>query len=250
METVAGIFNSPLEARQAALDLRPVGFENGDISLLLPGSTEAALASVPTEAAEQPGMGRALGSVVGGAVGLAGGAPLGAALASMVLPGIGPVVVIGFAAAALGALGALAGGATGATMEKSMTGGLPKDELFFYEDALKKGKSVVVAIASDEARLASGKAVLISHGAENIDAARDAWWIGLRDAEATQYSGPDKDFADAEALYRRGFEAALDYSVRGKPYDEAVPYLRDLFPDIYAQHNFISGYERGRIYQQ
>jgi outer membrane lipoprotein SlyB len=246
METVAGIFDSPLEARQAALDLRPVGFENSDISLLLPGSSEAALASVPTEEAEQPGMGRALGSVVGGAVGLAGGAPLGAALVSVVLPGIGPVIAIGFAAAALGAL---VGGATGATMEKSMTGGLPKDELFFYEDALKKGKSVVVAIANDEARLASGKAVLMSHGAESIDAARDAWWIGLRDAEATQYSESEGDFADAEALYRKGFEAALDYSVRGKPYDEAVPYLRDLYPDIYAQHNFISGYERGRIYQ-
>jgi outer membrane lipoprotein SlyB len=246
METVAGIFDSPLEARQAALDLRPVGFENSDISLLLPGSSEAALASVPTEEAEQPGMGRALGSVVGGAVGLAGGAPLGAALVSVVLPGIGPVIAIGFAAAALGAL---VGGATGATMEKSMTGGLPKDELFFYEDALKKGKSVVVAIANDEARLASGKAVLMSHGAESIDAARDAWWIGLRDAEATHYSESEGDFADAEALYRKGFEAALDYSVRGKPYDEAVPYLRDLYPDIYAQHNFISGYERGRIYQ-
>jgi outer membrane lipoprotein SlyB len=246
METVAGIFNSPLEARQAALDLRPVGFENSDISLLLPGSSEAALASLPTEEAEQPGMGRALGSVVGGAVGLAGSAPLGAALASVILPGIGPVIAIGFAAAALGAL---VGGATGATMEKSMTGGLPKDELFFYEDALKKGKSVVVAIANDEARLASGKAVLMSHGAESIDAARDAWWIGLRDAEATQYSESEGDFADAEALYRKGFEAALDYSVRGKHYDEAVPYLRDLYPDIYAQHNFISGYERGRIYQ-
>lgn len=124
METVAGIFNSPLEARQAALDLRPVGFENSDISLLLPGSSEAALASVPTEEAEQPGMGSALGSVVGGAVGLAGSAPLGAALASVVLPGIGPVIAIGFAAAALGAL---VGGATGATMEKSMTGGLLVD---------------------------------------------------------------------------------------------------------------------------
>jgi hypothetical protein len=249
MKTATGIFDSALDARRAVSNLEAQGLGGDRVSLLFPGSTEEEIRSVPTEDAEQPGMGGAIGGVVGGAIGLAGGAQLGPLVASFLLPGIGPVVAIGFAAAAGGGLGAVAGGLTGATMEKSLTRGLPKDELFFYEHALRQGKSVVVAISDDDAEIESARQALAREGAESLDAARDAWWIGLRSAEEAEYEGPS-DFAAAEADYRKGFEAALHPAARGKSYDEAATYLRDAFPEVYAHDDFITGYKKGRAYYQ
>jgi hypothetical protein len=249
MQTTAGIFDSPLDARRAVNNLQAAGFGDDQISLLFPGSTDEEVSSVPTEDAEQPGMGGAIGGVVGGAIGLAGGAQLGPLVASFLLPGIGPIVAIGFAAAAGGGLGALAGGLTGATMEKSLTRGLPKDELFFYEDALRQGKSVVVAISEDDTELERAREVLAREGAESLDAARDAWWIGLRSAEEAEYDG-STGFSAAEANYRRGFEAALHPAARGKTHDEAATYLRDSYPGVYTHKDFIAGYENGRAYYQ
>jgi hypothetical protein len=249
METTAGIFDSPLDARRAVNSLKAEGFDDDQISLLFPGSPEEEVSSVPTEDAEQPGMGGAIGGIIGGAVGLAGGAQLGPLVASFLLPGVGPIVAIGFAAATGGMLGAVAGGLTGATMEKSLTQGLPKDELFFYEDALRQGKSVVVAISEDDAEIERARQTLAREGAESLDAARDAWWIGLRSAEEAEYDG-SSGFSMAEADYRKGFEAALHAAARGKSYDEAATYLRDTYPEVYAHVDFIAGYEKGRAYYQ
>jgi hypothetical protein len=247
MQTAAGIFDSTVEASRAVNDLRGEGFGDDRISLLYPGSTEEEVGSVPTEDAEQPGMGGAIGGVVGGAVGLAGGAQLGPLVASFLLPGVGPVVAAGFAAAAAAGLGVVAGGLAGDSIEKSLTRGLPKDELFFYEDALRQGKSVVVAISKNDADLETARAVLAREGAESLDAARDEWWIGLRSAEEAEYDGPS-GFSAAEADYRKGFEAALHPPARGKSYEEAAAYLCDSYPDVYARKDFIAGYERGRAY--
>jgi hypothetical protein len=249
MKTAAGIFDSALDARRAVKNLKAAGFGDDEISLLFPGSSEEEVHSVPTEDAEQPGMGGAIGGVVGGAVGLAGGAQLGPLVASFLLPGVGPIVAIGFAAAAGASLGAVAGGLTGATVEKSLTKGLPKDELFFYEDALRQGKSVVVVISEDDKELERAREILAREGAESLDAAREAWWIGLRSAEEAEYDGSG-GFSVAEANYRKGFEAALHPAARGKSYDEAAIYLRDTYPEVYAQSDFIAGYEKGRGHYQ
>jgi hypothetical protein len=66
-------------------------------------------------------------------------------------------------------------------LEDSMTEGLPEDELFVYEDALRKGRSVVIALA-DESKAPLLRELLKAEGAEAVDAAREQWWIGLRDA--------------------------------------------------------------------
>jgi len=47
--------------------------------------------------------------------------------------------------AALGTGGAIGGAALGDALDEGMTEGLPKDELFIYEDALRQGRSVVIA---------------------------------------------------------------------------------------------------------
>src|SRR6185369_13831680 len=208
MKTTVGIFNSQSEAERALQRLRSIGIADNHISFLTPGASEKKLEAVATSDTEQPGMGAALGGVVGGALGTASGMSLGAAAASLFLPGVGPIIASGIIGAALlGAGGAIGGARLGENLEEGMDDGLPKDELYVYEDALRKGRSVVIAFAKDDEQEAAAHSVMNQAGAESIDAASDDWWVGLRDAEEEDYSKQGGDFKADEKLYRKGFES-------------------------------------------
>ncbi|HEX5708947.1 MAG TPA: hypothetical protein VFX96_16725 [Pyrinomonadaceae bacterium] len=252
METVTGIFSSRADAERATEQLRNTGIDPDKISMLAPGaSAEEIDDSVPTTETEQPGMGGALGGTVGGALGVAGGLHLGAAVASLFVPGVGPVMAAGIIGAALlGAGGAAAGAAAGNAMEDTVAGGLPADELYVYEDALRQGRSVVIAVADSDEQAEAARAALTSSGAESLDAARENWWVGLRDAEETEYAGEGRDFKTDEPAYRRGFEASLHPAARGKSYDEDADRLRSCFGSLCTEEPFRRGYERGRGYER
>src|SRR5947209_8264272 len=249
MSTVAGIFNSRADAERAAGRLREAGVTEDRVSLLTPGTTQEQLDEVPTTETEQPGMGAALGGAVGGALGVAGGLHLGAA-ASLLIPGVGPVFAAGLIGAALlGVGGAATGAAAGGALEDSMARGLPHDELFVYEDALRRGRSVVIIVAEDEEQANVARGLMSQAGAESIDAAREKWWLGLRDAEEAEYTVDGGDFGTDEPTYRRGFEAALHPRARSRSYDEDAARLRECFGDECEEGAFRRGYERGRLYQ-
>ena len=250
MSTVAGIFNSREDASKAVELLGSNGVAEDRINLLTPGSTEGELEAVPTTETEQPGMGAALGGTVGGALGIAGGLHLGAAAASFFVPGVGPILAAGLVGAALlGAGGAATGVAVGDSLEDNMAPGLPHDELYVYEDALRRGRSVVFVLADGETEEAVARGVLKTAGAESLDAAREDWWVGLRDAEESEYAQAGGDFKTDEPVYRRGFEAALHPRARGHSYDEDAPRLRECFGEECEAEPFRRGYERGRRYQ-
>jgi hypothetical protein len=242
VKTVVGIFSTRPEAVQAANRLQGVGFEAPNIILLSPGASDAQVEAVPTEDAEQPGMGKAIGSVVGGALGLGAGA----VIASLVLPGVGTVLAVTLAAAAGGVGGAAAGGAAGGALESTLSHGLPKDEIFFYEDALRGGRTVVIGLSEKEQDIEAGREALQSAGAETLDAAREKWWIGLRDTEETFYARPD--FKEIEETFRRGFAAALQPPLRGRSLEEAAEVLKRDYPGLYREESFLRGYERGQEY--
>ena len=245
MGTVAGIFSSVNDAEKAFSELQTdAGFRAENLVLLAPGSSKKALDEVPTDEGEQPGMGSAIGGVVGGAVGLAAGS----VVANLVLPGVGTILAIGLGAGALGIGGAVAGAAGGGAIENQLSTGLPKDELFFYEDALRQCRTVVIATSTDDDIIAKGRAVIERNGAESLDAAREKWWIGVRDAEEEQYDAPTGEFKKHESRYRSGFEAALYPECRGKTYENASAKLRELHPDLCDDEAFRRGYERGRSY--
>lgn len=250
MSTVAGIFSSRADAERAVENLRSAGLAGERVSLLSPGATQGEIdREVPTTETEQPGMGAALGGTVGGALGVASGGALGAAAASLFVPGVGPILAAGIIGAALlGAGGAAAGAAAGDSLEDNIARGLPHDELFVYEDALRRGRSVVLVLADDDEQAESARQVLGQAGAESLDAARETWWVGLRDAEEAEYAGQGGDLKSDEPAYRRGFEAALHPRARGRSYDEDAPRLRECFGDVCEQAPFRSGYERGRRY--
>ncbi|HET7005744.1 MAG TPA: hypothetical protein VFK65_09650 [Candidatus Binatia bacterium] len=250
MKTATGIFPSRSAAELAMNKLRSLGIPENQLSLLTPGDKNNQHDSLPTTEGEQPGMGKVIGGVVGGALGLSGGVPLGAAIATLLFPGVGPVLAIGFITAAITGTAGVAGGAiAGGALENALTNGLPRDELYLYEDALRQGRTILMFRTEDDGELESGSKILAENGAESIDAAREKWWTGMRDAEAETYDSPG-DFTRVESIYRQGFEAALDLPNRSKNYTEALNYLEKHFADICKTREFRAGYDRGHAYAQ
>jgi len=249
MEPVVGIFKSSDEACRAAAYLKSDGIPDDHLIVLAPGASQQDLTSVPTTETEPPGVGTAIGGVVGGALGAASGMSLGAAAATFFVPGVGPVITLGILGAALlGVGGAAAGAAIGDALDEGMIEGLPKDDLYVYEDALRTGRSVVIAFASEGRQAGAVRKIMQQAGAEDIDAARESWWEGLRDDEELYYSKEGQDFGKDEANYRRGFEMAQHPLTRGKEYNEAGEFLSSRCPEICNDPSFRRGYDRGRSY--
>lgn len=254
MQAVTGIFNSQPDAKRAVEKLRLAGVPTQNITLLTPGDHRHQPEPVEVDAAEQPGIGKAIGAVVGAAGGITGGALLAAAF----VPGVGLVTAAGMLGAAiLGAAGATVGASVAGSLENFTTEALPEDEIFVYEDALRKGRSVVIALAEDAAAAAPLRELLKSEGAEAIDAARHQWWIGLRSAEQEHYSSSGKNFANDEKFYRMGFEAAQHARMRCKEFDQVLgdmesqlEDLRKQYPGVEVADPFTRGYRRGREYYQ
>jgi hypothetical protein len=245
MQTTVGLFSSRADAERAAVRLRAAGVPDDRINLLVPGTAERDLPRIPTTDAESPGIGPALGGVVGAAAGAAGGIHAAAAISAF-LPGVGPVIALGLVAGAL--VGAGGGMAAGEAVEGAMDGGVPKDELFLYEDALRRGRSVLIVAAADEDEAQLARQLMVAAGAEDLDAARDRWWLGLRGAEAERYLAEGGDFTRDEATFRLGFEAALGLKSQGRTDDDVVEYLCSRYPDAYRDPAFRRGFERGRVY--
>jgi hypothetical protein len=251
MKSTVGIFKSRTDAERAVERLRSIGFDQEHLSLLIPGSSQEKAEAVATTETEQPGMGKAIGGVVGGALGAAGGMHIGAAAASLLVPGVGPIFAIGaIGAVLLGAGGAAAGAAVGEELEESMDEGLPRDELYLYEDALRRGRSVVIALAEDDDKYGRAQRIMDEEGAESLDRAREDWWVGLRDDEELSYTAEGGDFHKDEIIYRRGFESALHPKARGKSYDEAAEFISSCYGDICNETPFRRGYERGSQYHK
>ncbi|HEY6181922.1 MAG TPA: hypothetical protein VIW67_06725 [Terriglobales bacterium] len=256
MEAISGVFKTREEAERAVKEVRAAGIATDHVTLLTPGTTDKIdqeLQAVPVDASEQSGMGKTFGAVLGGAAGLGGGSLLIA-----LVPGVGPITALGLLGAAiLGAAGASIGASAGGKLETSMSRGLPEDEIFVYEDALRKGRSVVIALSDSTGTAALLSDILKAEGAETIDAARDQWWIGLRSAEQNHYAATGRNFTDDEKFYRLGFEAALHARMRCREFDqvsaEMSATLEDVqrqYPNAKVEEPYTRGYQRGREYYQ
>jgi hypothetical protein len=173
MELVTGVFESRADAERAVNQLRNLGVAAEKVGLITPDSgAERVERSVPITDTEEPGMGRAMGAAVGGAMGAAGGATLGLAVATLAIPGVGPVLAFGMIGAALlGAFGAAAGSAVGDSVEEQLGEGIPHEDLYIYKDSLSRGHSIVIAnVIDDQADRA--REIIKDAGAEDLDELR------------------------------------------------------------------------------
>jgi hypothetical protein len=135
--------------------------------------------------------------------------------------------VIGAGAIALGVRGAVAGDAVGDQLDDTLSHGLPTDELYVYRDALQKGRSIVIVMVEDDAQATQVRQLIAGLGAESVDGAREAWWIGLRDAEEAEYTRQGGDFRKDELPSGRPPGAGRG---RALPAQRARPQRRRLRP--------------------
>jgi len=181
MKTVVGIFSSRAAADLAATNLANAGLAPGNIRQLNPGSSEREIHSaIPTAETEQAGTGKAIGSVVGFVVGVtaAFGVPavLGSAMGALQQTSL-------IIASACGVVGAVIGFLAGGALEARLSTGLPKDEIYFYEEALRRGRSVVFAFASNNRQEKIARRLLDRAGADSLDAGDESWRVGLSPAQ-------------------------------------------------------------------
>ena len=256
MESVTGVFNTRAAAEHAYEQIRQAGIPEDKIALLTPGSADhiaREFRTVPTDPTEQPGMGDAIGALIGGGVGITGGSVLMA-----LIPGVGPITALGLlGAAVIGVAGATIGALAAEKVEKASYEGLPEDEIFVYEDALRKGRSVVIALAEDEASASSIRDTLKREDAESVDAAREHWWTGLRSAEQLRYEQSGRSFSQDEKFFRLGFQAAMHARTRCMEFDQvsaemdaALEDVQRLYPGKSVEEPFTRGYQRGREHYQ
>lgn len=173
MEVVRGVFQSRADAEKAVNELRRLGVTAEKIGLITPDSRpEGVERSVPVTDTEEPGMGRAMGAAVGGAMGAAGGATLGLAVATLAVPGVGPVLAFGMIGAALlGTFGAAAGSAVGDSVEEELGEGIPHEDVYIYKDALRQGHSIVVAYVIDD-QADRAREIIKNAGAQDLNELR------------------------------------------------------------------------------
>lgn len=249
MEVVTGVFEARADAERTINQLRSLGVAQDKLGLIAPGSKpETIERGVPVADTEGSGMGQAMGAAVGGAMGAAGGATLGLAAASLAIPGVGPVIAFGvIGAALLGTLGAAAGAAIGDELEEQLGEGVPHEDVFLYEDALRHGRSIVIAYVEDD-RADEARDVIKNAGASDIDTLRQEWWEELRDGERAYYHTHGRDFDRDEVTYKRGFQAALHPGLRGKGYTDVEDDLKTTYNGGELDTGFREGYERGLAY--
>lgn len=183
MQSVVGIFQSLSSAEEAVEDLLESGMAEQSIVFLSNqtprrsgslATSEEKLDELPTTDAEGDGMGKAMGAVVGGAVGATAGMAAGATVAaSLLVPGVGTIFAIGVgAAAALGLGGGAAGAKAGDVAEHAIDAGIPRDDVEFYREMLRRGHSIVIANVESEADALQARQVFKQHGTEDVETAR------------------------------------------------------------------------------
>ena len=179
MQVVTGVFKSENNAETAVTQLRSLGIPDKRIGIVRPGTRpERIEAGVPVTDSEEPGMGRAMGAAVGGAMGAAGGATAGLAVASLVIPGIGPLIAFGMVGAGLlGIVGAAAGSAVGDSVEEELGEGIPHEDVYLYEDALRHGRSVVIAYVEEGDQADNAAKAIHDAGAEDLRDDGSSWEV-------------------------------------------------------------------------
>ena len=166
---VVALFEERSEAEDAIRDLKNAGFTNEQIGVATQGRIEAGEAPSEGSAAddeagriveetasglaEGAAAGALTGGVIGGLVGL---------VSSLLIPGVGPLVVGGILASALMGMGV--GAATGGLIGALVGMGVTEEDAKYFDSGLREGRTLVTVSNTDGASEALG--ILERHGAD------------------------------------------------------------------------------------
>jgi uncharacterized protein (TIGR02271 family) len=144
--TVVAAFHEREHARDAIDDLKRAGFKDDQIGYTARHMDASGRAVEPAgDAAGGALAGAATGGVLGGILGAA---------ASLLIPGVGPVVAAGFLGPILGgaAAGAAIGAAGGGIIGALMNAGVPEEEARYYDTEFRAGRHIVTVKAGARAQ--------------------------------------------------------------------------------------------------
>jgi hypothetical protein len=151
--TVVGLFARRRDADAAIRDLKAAGFRDDQVGIALQDREEQGDLLEPTRAkeAEAAAAGAVSGGLVGGLIGLLG---------SLLVPGVGPILVGGVLASTL--TGAGIGAATGGIIGALMGLGVPEPDARHFDQGLRLGSALVTVDAGS--RTPQALMILDRHG--------------------------------------------------------------------------------------
>ena len=151
--TVVGLFARRRDAEAAIRDLKAAGFRDDQVGVALQDKEEQGdlLESTGAKEAEAAAAGAVSGGLVGGLIGLLG---------SLLVPGVGPIMVGGVLASTL--TGAGIGAATGGIIGALMGLGVPEPDARHFDQGLRLGSTLVTVDAGP--RTSDALMILDRHG--------------------------------------------------------------------------------------
>jgi hypothetical protein len=209
--TVVGMFTNRPDVESAIRELHAAGFGEGQIGVALQNRDEQRdlMDTTGSEAAEGAAKGAVSGGLVGGLIGLLG---------SLLIPGVGPIVVGGVLASTL--TGAGIGAATGGIIGALVSLGVPEADARHFDQGLRSGRALVTVNAG--ARTAEALAILDRHGMDFGPSGASRYEItDIEIDDIDEGAGDDIDTARIEAIdagvagTRRGDLAATGTKSRG-----------------------------------
>jgi hypothetical protein len=139
MKTVSRVYDTYAQARDAVVAIEAAGVRSTEVSVVANKYVSEKYADVKEVSPTATGAG------IGGALG--GGAGLLAGLGVLAIPGLGPVVAVGWLAAL--AVGAAAGATAGGLVGALVSAGTSEDHAHVYSESVRRGGTLVSAKVED-----------------------------------------------------------------------------------------------------
>jgi uncharacterized membrane protein len=165
-----GVFPSRREAEQALHELKNSGFLMDKVSVIArDADKQEDIAGTPVQqkVGDKADEGAAVGAVSGGVVGGLTGLLIG--LGSLVIPGVGPIMLAGATATALATTFAGAGiGAAAGSLIGALIGlGIPEERARVYNERVRRGEYLVLVDGTDE-EIAQARVILERRGIQEF----------------------------------------------------------------------------------
>jgi hypothetical protein len=181
--TIGFLYDSYAQAAQAVSDLEVAGISCADIGFVANNSAsgESCVNTATTTAGQSAETGATVGAVVGGGAGLLAG------LGLLAIPGLGPVVAVGWLATTVAgaAAGAGAGAAAGGILGRLTNVGITEADAHLYAEPVRRG-STLVTVRCDEARVGAVEQIMRQHDPVDPDERRrtyrDTGWAAFDDS--------------------------------------------------------------------
>jgi hypothetical protein len=159
--TVTGMFDSRIDATGAVDELKAAGVPTEEISIVtnkVDGQAAQRDVGDPVVNNSMSGSGVTDGAAIGGVLG--GGAGLLAGLGALTIPGLGPVLGVGWLVTT--AVGAALGASGGGIIGTLIGAGVDKDDAKVYVERIRSGGTLVSARVPDD-KVAATEAIMIKY---------------------------------------------------------------------------------------